>query len=143
MSKLSSIKKREEGKGPRSMYRSHSSFQSIHRSDSDLRSDSDSGQLIIVYNCHVLESYPNCTVRYCAVCKLRYICRFKLKFVMQVQFYGMFYKTKGNLKKEGYKYRVPPYGRDETLGRVSNFLFSGFCALKSSLFWIMVGRYML
>lgn len=45
--------------------------------------------------------------------------------------------------KKGYKYRVPPYGRDETLGRVSNFLFSGFCALKSSLLWIMVGTYML
>lgn len=55
-----------------------------------------------------------------------------------------FTKTKGKKgKKEGYEYRVPPYGRDETLGRVSNFLFSGFCALKSSLFWIMVGTYML
>lgn len=30
--------------------------------------------------------------------------------MMQVQFYGMFYKNKkekGRLKKEGYKYRVP------------------------------------
>lgn len=48
---------------------------------------------------------------------------------MQVQFYGMFYK-KEKKRKKGYKYRVPPYGRDETLGRVSNFLFSGFCFVR-------------
>lgn len=79
---------------------------------------------------HVLESY-----RYCPVCRL-----------MQVQDMVCFTPSKRKKgKKEGYEYPVPPYGRDETLGRVSNFLFSvsGFCALKSSLFWIMVGRYML
>lgn len=54
---------------------------------------------------------------------------------MQVQFYGMFYKTKkekGRLKKEGYEYRVPPYGKDETFGRVSNFFFWFLCAQKLS-----------
>lgn len=50
---------------------------------------------------------------------------------------------KGKLKKKGIRIEYLRYGRDETLGRVSSFLFSGFCALKSSLFWIMVGTYML
>lgn len=66
---------------------------------------------------------PIVTVLYCM----------QVEVYMQVQFYGMFYKTKGKLKKEGYKYRVPPYGRDETLGRVSNsfFLFLVFVRSKA------------
>lgn len=55
-------------------------------------------------------------------------------------------QEKGKLKKKkGISIEYLFYGRDETLGKVSNFLFSvsGFCALKSSLFWIMVGTYML
>lgn len=35
-------------------------------------------------------------------------------------------------KKEGYQVSSIKYGRYETLGRVSNFLFSGFCALGES-----------
>lgn len=66
---------------------------------------------------------------------------------MQVQFYGMFYKKGKKEEKKGISIEYLRYGRDETLGRVSNFLFSGFCALgeskRLSLFWIVVGRYML
>lgn len=55
---------------------------------------------------------------------------------------------KGKKRKKGYKYRVPPYGRDETLGRVSNSFFLVFvlCAWRKqrlSLLWVVGGRYML
>lgn len=53
---------------------------------------------------------------------------------------------KGKLKKKGISIEYLRYGRDETFGRVSNFLFLFLllCAQKlPSLFWIVVGRYML
>lgn len=86
MSKLSSIKKREEG-GKRGDERGLDRcidhiHQSIHRSDSDL--NSNSGQLIkvgrTVCNCRArvgILSLLYCTVG--TVCRLRYVCRFRFK----------------------------------------------------------------
>lgn len=58
----------------------------------------------------------------------------QVEVCMQVQFYGMFYQNKRKIKKRRVRsIEYLRYGRDETLDRVSNFLFSGFlCAQKLS-----------